>query len=314
MADMPLPPVVLPRDERPTGARAEWWYAFGHLRPVDRRLPGYWSFVTVLLKRDFGPDAWLACTQVVDLEARRRIEHHAALGLPFTRPYEADGPAWRLGLGSWRMALHPDRVALFHQAGVTLDLSLAYRGEPALVGHQGVMDYGGGHQLAWYTRPFVRAEGRLVVGDREVEVHGDAWFERQWGEAPVESFAWRYLSLMLDNGDRWLAFRTRVDGHLRTYGQVFHPDGRTVVVPADRLGLAPVAGHPRRTRLRFGADDLEVAPLACEQLLTPPFPGAPPFYEGFSVVEGTVGGRAVRGVGMTELRGTSPRFVDEPEV
>lgn len=313
---MASPPTRLdpdrPADDRPTDHRVEWWYFFGHVRSTDPARPGAWSFVTSLLKKRLAfpgwPTAWLAATQVVDT---RRIVRRCTGGLPSPFCYDRTGfrfgIAYGPGLPRWALSRTPGRWRLEYQRRAGLALDLEERGDVVRIGPRGVMDYGGGHALGWYTRPFLEAHGTVTDGGVAVPVQGHAWMERQWGFAPVERFAWRYLTLRLDNGRRILAFSTQVDGHHKTWGTHIFPDGRALPIDGIRLSPVPPAAPdtPPSTTVQGAGVDLLVAPLPVDQLIRPRVPGAPAFYEGFGNVAGTLDGEAVTGVGMTELRAPS---------
>ncbi len=292
-------------DDRPCDHRVEWWYFFIHLRAVDGE--GEWSIVTTLLKKRLPvwgwPTAWLAATQVVDARSPTRLCSGA---IPALGCYEPAAFRWSTAnlpfLPWWEMHRLPGAWSLRHRSRASFDLTLHDPAPPIFVGADGVMTYGGGHELGWYMRPFLTAEGTVTVGGREVRVQGDGWMERQWGWSPVESFAWRYLTLRLDDGRRFLLFRTRVDGHEKTWGIRIHADGTTTEVPDLALTDEATTDPFPTTKVRGGGLALQVTALPIDQLIRPGIPGAPSFYEGFSRVTGKVDGVDVTGVGVTELR------------
>ena len=299
----------------------EWWYFFGHVHSTDPDRPASWSIVTTLLKRRmaFGgwPTTWLAATQVVDTLRRTRICTGA---IPSLSCYDAAAFRWSTPsfprLPHWQLTRGTTDWHLAYRRRVTLDLTFDDPGPTLPVGPEGVMQYGGGHELGWYMRPSLTLTGSVSAGNGPVAVHGHGWMERQWGWSPVETFAWRYLTLRLEDGRRFLLFHSRVEGHHTTYGLRIEADGGTTPIPD--LTLTPIppsapAGYPV-TAVRGGGLDLLVSALPIDQLIQPGLPGAPEFYEGFSDVRGRVDGADVYGVGVTELRGPSRDFVRTPYV
>ncbi len=88
----------------------------------------------------------------------------------------------------------------------------------------------------YYSQPFFKATGRIVIDDKPVEVIGQAWMDREWSSQPLASdqTGWDWLSLHLNSGEKLMLYRLRqTDGKNYASGNWISPDGK---IQADRVG------------------------------------------------------------------------------
>ncbi|HJQ84289.1 MAG TPA: lipocalin-like domain-containing protein [Candidatus Binatia bacterium] len=322
-----LDPVRLPQDELAHEWPVEWWYFAGHLVDADdpdERL----SFMVTAIR---GTKWFLPTAATVSLF--KRIDHQRGplpllqSGGAFEVVYEGvDDPVayqfrYRASLlnffaaspEAWDLDGTPGRyrVRLHDDGGTTLlDLSLRDPGPTVLLGDAGIVDYGEGHRLAYYARPCLVARGDAAFGGRRRRVHGSAWYERQWGSAPADAYAWKYVNVSLDDGERWFLFHTRLGAAVRYYAARVSAGGALEPLPfgaADFRDL-DVDGRPLASAITVATPQgplvLRVEPLfGAEDDLRSIYPGVPSFWESACRVEGTRNGTPVRGWSMTELHG-----------
>src|SRR5690606_11070027 len=94
----------------------------------------------------------------------------------------------------------------------------------------------------YYSRPGLRAEGTLRMGDREYDVRGSGWLDHEWSSElmPEAAVGWDWTGINLDDGGSLLAFRLR-----DVRGGAVHSHGRLRDRHGDVLDVPPVFS-PRR--------------------------------------------------------------------
>ena len=74
----------------------------------------------------------------------------------------------------------------------------------------------GKHASHYYSAPFIAVEGSIVNSQSQesIAVTGNAWFDQEWTSQLFDqaTAGWDWLSLHLDNGDKIMAFRMRLNG------------------------------------------------------------------------------------------------------
>jgi len=319
-----LDPVHLPADELAHDYPVEWWYFASHLSAVDSD-----ERLSVMLTAIRGTKYRIPLAASVSFF--KRIDHKRGplgvlqAGTAFALAYRADKklPAYRLhyagsildiwnaSADQWTIEGAPTKYRIELRNGddeLELALDLTPTNDAVLLGNQGVVDYGGGHQLAYYARPKVATTGQARIGGRLQQVRGPGWYERQWGTAPTGAYAWKYVNISLDDDEQWIFFHTRLDNAERYAAYRMPPQGGIQPLPLTAAGFVDVAigGRPLGSDLRIdtanGPVQLQVRPLfGAEPDIQPVYPGVPGFWESACQVRGTRNGQPVSGWSMTEL-------------
>lgn len=127
-----------------------------------------------------------------------------------------------------------------------------------------------GQGSMYYSQPFYRVNGEVMLDDERVAVRGRAWLDREWSSQLLSASqtGWDWFSLHLDSGARLMAFRLRGAGANRgdyLSGSWISPDGEVTPLNASTLTLVPLAsadasGHrvPVRWRLTLPEQNLDV--------------------------------------------------------
>jgi predicted secreted hydrolase len=320
-----LDAVRLPMDELAHDWPVEWWYFAAHLNEVGNENERLTLMLTAIRgSKFFLPAATVSFFKRVDHQRGplELLQSGAAFRLAYSGQqapvsysfhYSANlGNLWFASDESWTIDGQPGRYALKlfgeRRDQIELDVTLQRGGPAVLLGDQGVVDYGGGHALAYYARPTLKVNGRARIGGRLCNVEGTAWYERQWGDAPTDDYAWKYVNLTLEDGERWLAFHTRLGTAERYYAMCIPVTGPAHTLRLDAAGFQNVdqSGRPLGTNLQLatpsGAVTLEVRALFPDEPdLQSIYPGVPPFWESVATVRGSRAGAPVRGWSMTEL-------------
>ena len=204
-----LTPVVLPRDHGShPGFGIEWWYTTGRL--TDSQGGRYFYFATVwsaapgLVARinvvNLRDDRIVADREYVNLTplARRTTTIRAG---GYVLSWSPRGPSgvWSLaapatgGLASLPASAPPPRGAL--------TLRLVPEQPYVLHGTHGIIRQGLAPS-AYYSAPRLAVAGTLVVNGRRLTVHGQGWFDHQWGNFPTNQSAlhWNWFACQLADG------------------------------------------------------------------------------------------------------------------
>lgn len=133
-----------------------------------------------------------------------------------------------------------------------------------------------GQGSMYYSQPFYRVNGEVMLNDETIKVSGQAWLDREWSSQLLDAHqtGWDWFSLHFNNGARLMAFRLRGGGNNNTdyiSGSWITPNGQLQPLGASDITLAPldwakVDGHnvPIRWRLTFAEQGLTLIVTAPE--------------------------------------------------
>ncbi|MGV7212760.1 lipocalin-like domain-containing protein [Bradyrhizobium sp. UFLA05-112] len=163
-----------------------------------------------------------------------------------------------------------------------------------------------GQASYYYSQPFFRAHGSLVIDDKAVDVSGQAWMDREWSSQPLgaDQTGWDWLSLHLSSGDKLMLYRLRQkDGKDDPFGNWISPDGRTQQIFAADIRMTPrgwaeVAGRKLPVEWQIVVPSRSLT-ITCKPLNPAAWMGT-----GFSYWEGPISFSGSHdGVGYLELTG-----------
>ncbi len=251
-------PFVFPGDhgDHP-GFRQEWWYLTAALE--DPATGDEYGVQFTLFRRALAPEkgegpwrsaqAFLGHFALTDVareghvEAERFTRSHPRLAGVRAAPFAAWIEGWRLesmGPSMWPVRLQA------HTESFGADLVLHETRPPVLQGDRGLSRKGPAAGSYYYSVPRLAIQGSLRAGNREVDVAGLGWFDREWSTSGLgaEQIGWDWFALQLDDGRSLMAYQIRRrDGERGAYDQ-------GVLVSADghvrRLGVADFSLSPER--------------------------------------------------------------------
>ena len=214
---------------------------------------------------------------------------------------------------------------------LNVQLNLSNTGPYVLQGQDGysIKSANGEHASHYYSAPFINIDGSFTMSealtppdlnsnpnpnpnlslnelDRQIAVKGNAWFDQEWTSQLFDqaTLGWDWLSLHLDNGDKIMTFRMRLQGQPDYItGTYINSDGSiTTLMPSDielnAIGLTTVGNKklPLHWQLKIASKGLEVSIKATKNDQWNPASIA--YYEGTVAVSGTH-----KGKGFLELTG-----------
>jgi len=309
-----LAPVVLPRDHAShPGFGIEWWYTTGRL--TDAQGGRYFYFATVwsasmgLVARinvvDLRDDRIVAAREYVNpTPLTRRTAMIRAGG--YVMSWHPGGPwgVWSLTAPAAGGLATLPAPAPAPQGGLTL--RLVPRQPYVLHGTRGVIRQGAAPS-AYYSAPRLVVTGTLVAGGRRLAVHGQGWFDHQWGNFPTDqsSLHWNWFGCQLSDGRALMLYQFLTPHEVPSGvqgGTLVLRDGRgrhlqRFTITPRRPFLRPPgaqASYPQAWTLSVPAAHLKLSlrSLAANQFISMAF--VPSFWEGAAaIIRGASGSCAV---------------------
>ncbi len=250
-------PLSFPEDHLPhPDYRHEWWYVTGNVEDDDGR---HFGFQVTLFRFSLTPDMpertselatnqlWMGHFAITDTESgefhhrERFVRGAAGLAGSAASPF-------RVFAEDWILAGDGDDMMPLELRFPADDLALTMRLEPrkplVLQGDDGYSRKGAepGNASRYYSWTRLAAEGRLVIGDEEHGVSGDAWMDREWGTSTLDEdqVGWDWFSVQLDDGrDIMFYHLRRDDGSIdpRSKGMLVDADGDSQLLGLDDVDL-----------------------------------------------------------------------------
>ncbi|MGE5159018.1 MAG: lipocalin-like domain-containing protein [Gemmatimonas sp.] len=204
--------------------RIEWWYLTANL--VDSSGAAYgvqWTLFRQALQP--GPQRqgwanqqiWMAHAAATRADTHRFSQSFARGGVGQAgvdiQPFRAWIDAWEMR-GSART--DPNTIAPLTLEAAAKDFSYRLKldaDRPLVL--QGDHGYSRKSQRErasyYYSQPFFKANGRLTIADKAVDVTGQAWMDREWSSQPLaaDQAGWDWFALHLASGDKLMLYRMR---------------------------------------------------------------------------------------------------------
>ena len=201
-----MPPVRLPADDAAHDKLTEWWYYSGHLQTDSGER---YSFHVASFLR--GGTLLHAVFQgsLLDHQTEKLYTEQARTA---GNPSDGRRDGFNLTFGGWQLsgegAQHRARMS---GKDFALDLQLADSHSPVL--HQvpntpiaGLLDFGAAGMSYYTSRPRMTANGSLTIGGTTKPVHGEVWFDHQWGDFEAAKLRWNWFALQLADGADLMIF------------------------------------------------------------------------------------------------------------
>jgi predicted secreted hydrolase len=260
--------------------RIEWWYLTANLKDAQGASYGVqWTLFRQAMTPSSGEgwanqQLWMGHVAVTTATTHRFAERFARGGVGQADVQAAPFAAW---IDNWQVrSLSPDsaHLAPLQLTASAPDFSYAIRldGDHPVV-LQGDAGYSlkseRGQASYYYSQPYLRASGSIVLDGKTIAVTGQAWIDREWSSQPLASdqTGWDWLSLHLDSGEKLMLFRLRhADGKDFFAGNWIGLDGTSEPLDPRGIAMTPtavtrVAGRdlPTAWAISIPAHKLEIA-------------------------------------------------------
>ena len=317
---LPGKPLTFPADFGAHPAfRIEWWYVTANLTNSSGAAFGaQWTLFRQALAPPPEHDGWasqqiwMGHAAVTSATTHRFAETFARGGVGQAGVDITPFHAWT---DAWDMAavepMNERTLAPLQLRARGADFSYALRldAEQPLVlqGERGYSKKSERGQASYYfSQPYFKAKGQLVIDDRQVDVSGLAWMDREWSSQPLASdqTGWDWFSLHLASGEKVMLFRLRQnDGKNYFAGNWIGLDGQSVQLAPSAIVMTPTANTdvasrklPTQWHIAIAERGLAVdcTPLNAQSWMGTSFP----YWEGPIDVHGSHAG-----VGYLEMTG-----------
>ncbi len=291
--------ITLPADDRMHTAPTEWWYWTGHV--ADEQDHWYGFQVTFFTFAIGGSKALLANVALTDV-SRGVFHHQAAFSFSAPNPIR-DGFRFELGPGLAEGGNGHDHLRATMDAGISFELNLEPGQTPTLQHGDGREDYSVGGYTYYYSRTRMAARGSLTFGETNLPLQGQAWFDHQWGELDeIQAHGWDWFALQLDDGRDVMLFLVHGEsGTELAGGTITDSSGCARELKVDEVQVtaigywtSPVSHctYPQGWNVVLPGLELQVNPVMADQELYTARDPTKTYWEGASMVTGTVTGRA----------------------
>jgi predicted secreted hydrolase len=249
---------TFPEDHGPhPDYRIEWWYVTANLTDTTGAAFGaQWTLFRQAMRAGAQAEGWanqqlwMGHAAVSSADTHRFGEKFARGGVGQAGVGAGPFQAW---IDSWQMrgdaAMRADTASPLELTASGADFSYALRCEAerplVLEGDTGYSRKSEREQASYYySQPFFKASGRIVIGDKPADVAGLAWMDREWSSQPLASdqSGWDWLALHFNSGEKLMLYRLRQrDGKDYASGNWILPDGKTRQIASADIGMTPKA-------------------------------------------------------------------------
>ncbi|MDJ0631433.1 MAG: lipocalin-like domain-containing protein [Rhodobacter sp.] len=240
---------AFPDDHGPHEAfRIEWWYLTANLRAEDGTDYGLqWTLFRSALSPETGKgwdsnQFWMGHAAVTAPDAHYSAERFARGGIGQAGVRSDPFAAW---IDDWQMTgIEAGRLTAA-AADFAYDMTIAAQGPFVPQGESGYsVKSQAGQASHYYSQPFYRIEGTLILPGGPVKVAGHAWLDREWSSQPLteDQTGWDWVSLHLDTGEKLMGYRLRSAlDPAYTVATWIDPDGTPTPYRAGVLTMTPTA-------------------------------------------------------------------------
>ncbi|SFU13192.1 lipocalin-like domain-containing protein [Sedimentitalea nanhaiensis] len=287
--------------------RIEWWYLTATLTGSDGQPYGVqWTLFRSALRPQDGtgwqtPQLWMGHAAVTSATehhiaermARGGIGQAGVIAAPFTAWIDDWAMIGDIGTGMDSLSLTARGTEFRYDLKLHADTPLVLQGERGYS-----VKSADGQASHYYSQPAFDVTGTLYLPDRDVQVTGQGWLDREWSSQPLSAnqSGWDWFSLSFDSGARMMGFRLRDSGAGYTSATWIAPDGTTQSLPDGALQLTPLTSQkvqgrtiPTRWRVALPARQLDIVvdALNAQSWMETSFP----YWEGPVSISGSHTGR-----------------------
>jgi predicted secreted hydrolase len=280
----PEPAFSFPEDHGPhPDFRIEWWYLTATLEDAEGNDYGIqWTLFRSALEPDTSddwtaPQLFMGHAGLTTADAHFSAERLARGGIGqagvTTAPFRAFIDDWQMrstlseGDALDALALEARGADFAYELELQADGPLIFHGDEgySVKSAEGQASY-------YYSQPFYRVQGTLLLPDGPIAVTGTGWLDREWSSQPLSDTqsGWEWFSLQLPGGARLMAFSLRDDtDDPFTSATYVEADGTTQAYGDGAVTLTPVATHevagravPVEWRLEFPERGIDITTRA----------------------------------------------------
>jgi len=260
--------------------RIEWWYITANLTDAKGAAYGaQWTLFRQALAPGAGEEGWtnqqiwMAHAAVTRSDTHRTSETFARGGVGQAgvslEPFQAWIDSWIMQ-GSAQTNARTLSPLDLTAAGKDFAYSFHLEADQELVlqGDGGYSRKSEREQVSYYySQPFFRASGRLAIDDKQVDVTGQAWMDREWSSEPLapDQAGWDWLALHFAGGEKLMLYRMRQSsGHDYASGTWILSDASRRTLTQAEITMTPkslidIEGHKLPVQWSVAVPSLSLA-------------------------------------------------------
>ncbi len=283
----------------------EWWYLTANLKDdAGRDLGLQWTLFRSALAPESNPtwsspQIWMGHAAVTTPDAHFVAERLSRGGIGQAGVTAAPFDAW---IDDWQMTGETLDAVTLTASGedFAYEVSLTAQGPLVFHGENGYSQKSdSGRASYYYSQPFYKVSGTLILPEGPVAVTGTAWLDREWASQPLAAtqVSWDWFSMVFDDGARMMGFVLHdSDGGDYTQATWITPDGQTIAYPdgafeATAMQRSAVAGRdvPTGWRVKLPEQGVDVTVTALNPQAW--MDTSVPYWEGPVTILGSHSGR-----------------------
>jgi predicted secreted hydrolase len=238
--------------------RIEWWYVTANLRDAAGNAYGaQWTLFRQALQPGTNLEGWatqqvwMAHAAVTRADTHRTTEILARGGVGQA---EVEAEPFRAWIDAWQMraldGFDANNVAPLELTASAADFSYKLRliaDSPLVL--QGFLGFSKKSERSnqasyYYSQPFFKVTGDLVIDDKPVAVTGLAWMDREWSSQPLapDQSGWDWFALHCNSGEKLMLYRMReASGRHYASGNWMWPIGKNMPLATTDITMTPIA-------------------------------------------------------------------------
>jgi predicted secreted hydrolase len=197
----------------------------------------------------------------------------------------------------------------FHLKTENLDLQMNSQKAPLMEGGKGYISVCG-RESYYYSLTDLKVRGTLSIGDKLIDVEGQAWMDHQWADCAYKKDKWSWFALQLKDHTEIMCVEYD-DGKNREYlVDIIYPDGRQEHLNKLLLRPGKETWTSKETKSEYPMTwEIEIPEkkmsfrvkslLRDQEMIF----GAINYWEGPTEITGEIAGKPVKGFGFMELVG-----------
>ena len=259
--------IEFPKDHGPhENSKIEWWYVTANLKDDQKKSFGIqWTLFRISIGNSSDSKITQSEEGAISWDSNQIWMAHAAVTSESSHHFAeklARGGNGQAGVKGKDFSAWIDDWVFFgeknwnklkvHAKGTDFEYSLNLKAEGPIILH-GENGYSvktrEGHSSAYYSLPFMKVDGEIILHNDTILVKGFAWIDREWSSAMLgpNQEGWDWFSLHLDNGDKLMLFRVRDKRGQNFYsGTLVTADKKIVTLDSAKIQMTPLAYQARK--------------------------------------------------------------------
>jgi predicted secreted hydrolase len=240
--------------------QTEWWYVTGQVADEKGNEFGYQFtiFRFGIIHETNDNDANLTPQHLlaghlaiadINKQTFTKAERIRRAGAGFAEASETELHSW---IGDWDIQQDDKGVITISAAdqdkGISIQFTLTPEKDPIFHGDHGYSQKGEevGNASAYYSWTRLKTNGQLTIQDQTFKVHGDSWFDHEYGSSQLgdDTAGWDWFGLHLDDGSELMLYqlRKKEGGAIpQSSATIVNADGESIQINQEDWSLLPLS-------------------------------------------------------------------------